>query len=243
MSTHEKENRYVAYFDMLGFKTATRRNPTKAWQALKSLRESMDKILRLGVYLTERKIYIKNPVQLFILADSVLMFTFKDTADDLTAILGLSSELHTQALHRCVAIRGGVAHGEFFYNLEQHLFGGEPFVRAYELEKCAQWSGIVVDESVATHYKNSPTSLKCPDESPVIIPWNVRLKNGGTQEINVLNWVEPHRQNFNKNPPISVPDFYLGFTGLFGSFDTLDRDAQSKYENTVEFINYCLTRR
>ncbi len=238
----EKENRYVAYFDMLGFKTATRRDPIKAWEALKSVRESMDKVMRLGVYLTERKVYVKNPVQIFILADSILMFTFKDTPDDLTAILGLSSELHTQALHRCVLLRGGVAHGEFFYNLEKNLFAGEPFIRAYELEKCGQWSGIILDETVASHYKNSPFPLKCPDESLIVIPWDVPLKEGTKKVMPVLDWIGPHRGNFTKKPPISVEDFYAGFISLFGSFEKLDKNTMDKYRNTIEFVNYCLAR-
>lgn len=236
------QNRYVAYFDMLGLKTATLRNPTEAWKALKSLRECMDRILSLSVEVTSKKVVLKNRIQAFILADSVLIFTGEDDLYDLSAILTLTSELFSQALHKCVPLRGAITHGEFFYNLELNLFAGVPFVRAYELERKAQWSGVVIDDVVLHHYKNWYKDMpKCQDGSSIIVSWNIPLKNDKREHGLCLDWVKPHKANFIIQPPISISDYYSGFKNLFGDFDKLPLEVQVKYQNTVEFVNHLLS--
>ncbi len=236
-----KKNRYVAYFDMLGFKTATLNNPAEAWKALKALRECMDKILNLDVEVTSRKVILRNRIKAFILADSVLIFTGEDEPYDLSAVLTLTSTLFAQALHKCVPLRGAITHGEFFYNLDLNLFGGIPFVRAYELERKAQWSGVVIDDIVLTYYKNWFSDMpKCQGGSSIIVSWNIPLKSDKREQGFCLDWVSPHKANFTIKPPISVSDYYSGFKNLFGDFDQLSTEVQAKYRNTVEFVNHLL---
>lgn len=236
-----KQNRYVAYFDMLGLKTATLRNPAEAWKALNSLRDCMDKILSLTVEVTSKSVVLKNRIQAFILADSVLVFTGEDELYDLAAILTLTSTLFAQALSKCVPLRGAITHGEFFYNLDQHLFCGIPFVRAYETERKAQWSGVVIDDAVLEHYKKWFDDMpKCQDGAPIIVSWNIPLKDDKREQGLCLDWVKPHKANFTIKPPISVSDYYSGFKNLFGDFHNLPAEVQAKYRNTVEFVNYSL---
>ncbi len=236
-----KQNRYVAYFDMLGLKTATLRNPAKAWEALKSLRECMDKILNLDVEITSKKVILKNRIQAFILADSILVFTGEDELYDLSAILTLTSTLFAQALNKCVPLRGAITHGEFFYILDKQIFGGVPFVNAYELERQAQWSGVVIDDVILEYYKNWFDDMpKCEDGSPIITSWNIPLKGEKREQGLCLDWVKPHKANFTIKPPISVSDYYSGFRNLFGEFNDLPIEVQAKYRNTVEFVNHSL---
>ena len=234
------QNRYVAYFDMLGLKTATRRNPAKAWESLKNLQSCMDEVSKLKIHVLDKDIVLVNIVKTIILADSVLIFTHGDSLNDLTAILMLTSELFAKGLHRCVPLRGAITYGEFFYDFDLNLFGGIPFVQAYELEKKAQWSGIVVDNLVAGKYRKT-TFPKCPDGSSLVIEWDVPFKKNIKEKMWVLDWVKPHKNNFTITPPISVTDYYSGFINLFGSYNELLPEVQEKYKNTVEFINYSLS--
>lgn len=236
-----RQSRYVAYFDMLGLKTATIRDPAKAWKALVGLRSCMDEILKLSVEVTSKKVILIDRIKAFILADSVLIFTGEDTIYDLSAMLTLTSELFSKALHKCVPLRGAITHGEFFYNLDLKLFGGIPFVRAYELERKAQWSGIVVDDCVYDHYGKWINDMpKGMDGSSLIVSWDIPLKSNVNEKGMCLDWVKPHKANFTKKPPISVEDYYSGFIDLFGDYDQLKPDDQLKYKNTVEFVNHSL---
>jgi hypothetical protein len=231
-----RQKRYVAYFDMLGFKTATSRNPSVAWDALVSLRQSMDEVSRLMIEVKDDGVLLKDRVKIFILADSVLLFTAEDKAYDLIAILLLTSTLFAKCLNKCVLLRGAITHGEFFYNLHLNLFGGAPFVRAYELERKANWSGIVVDDSVAIQYqkRNIPATK---NGDPIIIQWDVPLKQQTTERQWVLDWVTVHKSNFIMPIPVKVQDYYSPFTKLFGPYTELTEEIQEKYINTVDFIN------
>ena len=236
-----KQNRYVAYFDMLGLKTATLKNPSEAWEALSALRHCMDEILKLKVQVSSRNIVLINRIKAFILADSILIFTGEDTLYDLSVILTLTSELFSRALNKCVPLRGAITHGEFFYNLNLNLFCGIPFVRAYELEKKAQWSGVIVDNDVFDHYEKWKSDMpKCMDGSSIIVPWNIPLKDNGQEKGMCLDWVKPHKGNFKIRPPILVKDYYEAFIKLFGEYEQLTPEVQAKYKNTVEFVNHSL---
>jgi hypothetical protein len=240
----ETQNRYVAYFDMLGFKTATLRDPAQAYVSLSSLRDCMDRILDLDVVVLTKEIILKNRIKAFILADSVLVFTGTNEPYDLCAILTLTSTLFAQALHKCVPLRGAITRGEFFYNIDRNLFGGVPFVKAYELERKAKWSGVIVDDDVAGDYRSWFKDMpKNRDGSSVLVQWDVPVSENEKHSCQCLDWVKPHRDNFTVEPPISVERYYEGFKKLFGEFSQLKPEVQQKYRNTVEFVNSLLQGR
>jgi hypothetical protein len=204
MNNQEKYKRYVAHFDMLGFKSATLRNPDEAWGALGDLRACMDKILKLHIKVLSANEIISNRIKAYIFSDTILIFTLRDEPKDLISMLVLTSQLFANALHFCIPLRGGISYGNFFFNSDLHLFCGVPFVKAYEIGEMAQWSGIVVDESVAEHYYKNLKNVLTSYGSPTIIQWDVPIKSNSAKKSWVVNWPVIFRGNFKKNPPISV---------------------------------------
>ena len=235
MNNQKNSKRYVAHFDMLGFKSATLRNPDEAWGALCDLRACMDEILKLPIEVFSFKEIISNRIKAYIFSDSILIFTVSDDVRDFVAMLVLAFKFFADALVKCVPLRGGISYGNFFFNTELHLFCGIPFVKAYEIGEEAQWSGIIIDDIVAEHYNKNqiPTS----SGKPTIIKWDVPIKPNGHKKSWVVNWPEIYKERFTINPPISVEDFYKAFESLFGPFKDLPPDVKVKYENTVNFIN------
>ena len=232
----EKQERYVAYFDMLGFKRATLRNSAGAWKALVTLYNCKEDIAKLTIEISTSGEIVRDRVKFFIFSDGILFFSLSDQDSDLVAILIMVSELFGRSLHNCVPpLRGGIAHGEFFYNFKLNLFCGVPFVNAYSIGETAQWSGIVVDERVAEHYKK--VLLPTSHNGSIISQWDVPCKNGQTRKSYVINWPDIFRKNFTKNLPISVEDYYMAFENLFGPYKDLLEDDKLKYKNTVDFIN------
>jgi len=235
MNDQNKNKRYVAHFDMLGFKSATLRNPDEAWGALCDLRDCMDRMLELHIAVLSPKEIILDRIKAYIFSDSILIFTLRDEPKDLISMLILTSQFFADSLHFCVPLRGGISYGDFFFNLNLDLFCGIPFVKAYEIGERAQWSGIVVDDDVAEHYhKNlNLTSGKVP----IIIQWDVPIKQNRKEKSWVVNWPVIFSHNFNKKPPISVQDYYKAFEKLFGPYASLPADVKAKYENTIDFVN------
>lgn len=235
-----KQERYVAYFDMLGFKSATLRDPAKSWIALTEIKHCIDRILKTRIEILASKTIISDRIKGFNISDGIIIFTAQDTEYDLAAILMLSTELFSSALHKSIPLRGAICHGEFFFNLSERLFGGVPFVKAYDLERCADWSGIIVDEHVVTRYQKNPFPLTEKKES-ILVDWLVPTKEGKAKRAWVINWPEIHRRNFNKRPPITIEEYYKAFENLFGRYADLPENVQAKYKNTLEFINAKLT--
>lgn len=233
------QNRYVAHFDMLGFKSAIARNLDEAWGALCDLRSSMDKILRMAIGDIPTGQLIDDRIRAYIFSDSILIFTLSNQPEDLKAILILTSQLFSDALASCVLLRGGISFGKFYFNEQLNLFCGIPFVQAYQIAERAQWSGIVVHDSVATRYFNEPSKLTS-NNAHVLIQWDVPIKPSGQKKQWVINWPHVFNGSFNKPAPITTKDFYQAFESLFGSYSELKEDARIKYVNTVEFVNFAL---
>lgn len=237
MNNQKKHRKYVAHFDMLGFKSATLRNPDEAWGALSDLRSCMDRILKSPIELSTNEI-ISNRIKAYIFSDSILFFTLRDEPKDLISMLVLTSQFFADSLHTCIPLRGGISYGDFFFNLDLHLFCGIPFVKAYKIGEIAQWSGIVVDDSVVEHYHKNLNLTSY--SNPIIIQWDVPIKSNSKKRSWVVNWPVIFRRNFEKKPPISVQDYYEAFRNLFGLYENLPADIKAKYENTVNFINFNL---
>ena len=235
---HKKHKRYVAHFDMLGFKSAVYRDHDEAWKALCGLQEAMARIPNLGIGIqgTERR--IEQRLQAFIFSDSILIFSLADETEDLLSILVMCSNLFKDALHACIPLRGGIAFGDFYFNMDLSLYCGRPFVEAYQLGESAQWSGIVISDEVASRYHTLQGESFYGREQ--VVRWDVPLKSCRTETRWAYNWPTVFRRNLLKPPPITVSDYYQGFIHLFGPFADLPPDAQQKYGNTVAFLNEML---
>ncbi len=229
---------YIAHFDMLGFKSATLRDPNKAWNALRNLRSRMDGMGRYGLWDVQKDRDIPRRIVTRIFSDTILAFTLGNEPDDLTALVLLTAQLFADCLSSCIPLRGGIAYGDFFVDEALQLYCGAPFVKAYELGEQSQWCGIILDEVVAEHFLNHAGGpLTTYNNSPTIIQWDVPIKASGRRTSWVVNWPVVFRAGFTKHPPLSVQEYYQAFESLLGSYESLSPDAKDKHNNTVEFIN------
>ena len=101
----------------------------------------MDQMLNRGIVQLPQNDVIANHLRAYIFSDSILMFTFGSSPEDYKSIIVLSVQLYYDSLVRCLPLRGGIAFGEFYFNLEKHLFCGIPFVKAYQLGESAKFIG------------------------------------------------------------------------------------------------------
>ncbi len=227
---NHNSRRYVVHFDLLGMKNAIVRDEMEAWGALCDLNACRKEASAIVMQIQSTGKLISDRVRTFIFSDTVIMFSYGDEEVDLWATLVLASELFGKAFNSCVPIRGGVALGDFRFNLDENLFAGSAHVRAYELAETAQWLGIVVDEQVGELAGHLPLGNK-------IIRHDVPLKNGQSLNQAVIDWPVIFANNWKASPPITMPQFYQAFEPLFGPYASLPVDAKRKWENTLDFVN------
>jgi hypothetical protein len=238
-----KHNRYVAFFDILGFKEAVRNDIDEAWGALEDVRVSMEETLNLFIKTPNDIILTRNTERTAAtnFSDSILIFSLEGNFNDLHSILISSTTFFAKSLERCVPLRGGISYGNFYFNFEKNLFCGKPLIRAYEIAESAQWSGIIVDDNVAKHYLNNP--IKSEGKMAIIKhPVSTKEKKAiRKKELWILNWPLVCKNNFKAESPISSELYSKAFESLFrGTYEEWSNDIKSKYDNTVEFINSIL---
>jgi len=234
MASH-RDDRFVGHFDMLGMSSLTKRDPDLAWSKLSTLSQARDERLHLGIERLDTKEMITDQIRSFIFSDTLIIFSKGSTQNDALALLLLTAEVFTRALHYCIPLRGGIAHGRFNFNLDLNLFSGPALVDAYHIGESSQWLGIVMDDRTAETAKNTP--LRSQQGKDAVVRWDVPVGNGPPVTRNVMNWVETHRHTYLGPIPLTVELFYSPMAALFGPWEALSPGAQIKYENTVRFFN------
>jgi len=190
---------------MLGMSALTKRNPDLAWKKLSDLSRARER-LSLGIERLDTKELIADQVRSFIFSDTLIAFSKGSTQNDALALLLLTTEVFTLALHYCIPLRGGIAHGRFSFNLDQNLFSGPALVDAYDLGETSQWLGVIVDDKTAEIVKNTP--IRSEKGKDAVIVWDVPVKDGSRVRRNVVNWVETHRHNYVGPMPLTGELFY-----------------------------------
>lgn len=232
-----EEIRYVAHFDILGMSRLTLKNPDLAWSTLSHLAIANQERLNIAFELNNIRHEMRARVYTFTFSDTIVAFTKSDSVEDLHSITIYAMEVFARALFRGVPLRGGVSHGQFAFNLDMNIFSGPALVTAYHIGECAQWIGIVVDETVATRIKDVPMRASGAD---IAVSWNVPQKDSTFRNMQALNWPAVHAHNFIVRPPLDSHGLYKAFEHLFGPFNELPDDVQAKYSNSVAFINHFL---
>jgi len=234
---NNKENlRYVAHFDMLGFKSAVCRNIDEAWGALSDLRAALDQMHSYGIKDTYAEKDIRNKIHAKILSDTIICYSLDNTSEDLMSILMLSAQLYYDSLSKCVPLRGGISYGKFYINENLDLVCGIPLIKAYQISENLQWSGIVVDESVANIFFNTRNGSSF-FQNDLLVEWGIPSKEKKNNKCWVVNWPKIHFNDFKNKMPITVDKYYAPLERLFGEYNNLSDYVKNKYVNTVDFIN------
>lgn len=231
----EKNIRFVAYFDMLGMKSAIRRNQDEAWRALCSINQAKGKIYEKQIEIIATGERIGDRVRTYIFSDSVIIFTLSDEPKDLRAILMYSSEFFKDSLSQCIPLRGGIAHGDFFFNINENLFLGKAFVDAYEINEGVQWYGIIVDAETHRRSLTLTPPFQTDTLEPGIVEYEIPLKNNKRKKGVVINWPCIFKHNFMKKPK-SVEELYSPFRHMFGEYRELKEEVKLKHINTFNFV-------
>lgn len=252
----EENKRYVAYFDMLGMKTATLRNQDAAWTALCAINNAKKRIAEIGIKIKNSGEKIDDRVRAQIFSDSVIIFSLGDEQEDLLALLIYSAEFFKDSLSQCVPLRGGIAYGDFFFNFDDNLFLGTALVKAYEIGECTQWYGITVDTEVYNRSEKLPVEFGTPSNGGIIkgiVEYDVPLKVNKTGLLQncffrytfrnnpkikkgyVINWPCIFKNNLVKIPQ-NPEELYKPFENLFGSYTGLQDEVKQKHINTYNFV-------
>lgn len=140
-------NRFVAFFDIMGFKDRIiRQSHEDVYNSLKKLSDMRNELntfnnMDLG------KGAIWGESKSFTFSDSIMFFSKGDTIDDLNKILVDSHNIIIEAFHYKIPIKGALSYGKITIDIENSIYFGQPIIDAYLLHEELMLYSVIADNA------------------------------------------------------------------------------------------------
>jgi len=85
-------------------------------------------------------------------------------------------------------VRGGVAFGEMFVDLDRRLFLGRALTTAYDLEQRQDWIGVTLDDSILSTFPSIFSGVYAATFGALFPEYEVPLKLGPAKLYRTVNW-------------------------------------------------------
>jgi hypothetical protein len=175
MNSLQQSDRFVGYFDILGFRNAIYR------RGITSLTEVYSEAIELMHQTQIAKFEIVGPAQstgqimkwfekidhVTIFSDSIFVFSKDSSPVSFTAMCQFSNTIFRHFFRRMLPLRGAIVHGDVVLDAKKNLFLGDGIIMAYELAESLNALGVVL----------SP-DLPVPVPSLLALDCEVRRKDG-----------------------------------------------------------------
>ncbi|CAJ1001050.1 hypothetical protein [Brevibacillus aydinogluensis] len=144
------KQRYVAFMDVLGFRTIVSvKGEEFVGQQLSSLfNHALVAALNNETTTVEDRLVnpqIKSNIEFVLFSDSVLLYTPDDSPEYLEEMIYILNRFMTRTIFHGFPLRGGLVKGNLY--VDPPNFVGQAQIKAYDLEQVQEWSGIIVHES------------------------------------------------------------------------------------------------
>lgn len=189
-------DRFIAYFDIMGFKDLIYRNDhmfvSRLMDNIASLVAGI-KIIETNLLkknLTERNFFEKGVVLPILFSDSIIFISESNSSYDALKTFFAASFFITKMFQNNVPIKGSIAFGTFTADFENSKFFGRPLVDAYMLSEETYFYGAVLHHSVERFLHDSLDKTIVPEQ---IINQYIKTKplpmKNGTVTHSYINWL------------------------------------------------------
>lgn len=241
-------NRFIAYFDYLGFKEFIENNDLDYQRRIVSNNfRDMESALGQGKYKDVPHGVIadisKSQINCINFSDTVVFFTNDTSESSLVEILDVANKFNWQAIDFCFPVRGALVYGELVYiDFKQKNSGGgiyntnsvfgKGLVKAHLRADEQHWAGTVLDESFTTEIANRGHNL---DELllPYAKKYKVPYKDGSERaDEYVLNIIKGRLND------VALTNMSKKIRDNFAQYNksVADERVQQKISNTLRFL-------
>ena len=231
-----KDNRFVAFFDLLGFKDKVMRYSHEDIYGELSKLSILRKKLEIAVY-DEQIENLFEDVDIYIVSfsDSIALFSKNDSLDNFKfftiSVLGLFSN----AIKNKIAIKGGISHGMVSINKSEQIYFGQPIIDAYLVEEDVNFLGIVCHNSIDKYLK----SINFQDlnfESSIYKFYETPLKCGNIKHffIDYYYFLVDSAKKINDADKDSHVKFIIAVLNEF--YETVSGSPRRYIDNTIKLV-------
>lgn len=153
MTWEKTNNRFVSFFDILGFKDMVlKTSHNDILIKLENLKKHVTKLEEMQWDdEREKKSKIKinpNQTKSITFSDSFIFFSRGDTIEDFFKIILDSWNIYIKAIENGIAIKGAISFGEVTVDFDKNLFFGQPIIDAFLLHEDLYMLNIILDHNV-----------------------------------------------------------------------------------------------
>lgn len=232
-------NRYVAFFDILGFKNWV--ETEGSWKVFVYIRDFMNLMIRAcmpkSVVNADMSVDLEPSIISYInFSDSIIFYSRDDSYETFRSMLKVCAEfMNVVICGPTRVIRGSLSHGEFYADPENNAYVGHALIDAYELEEKQDWLGVSLHSSI----ENTANFIRAQKEFPRLIIQSLEPIKGSSNKPFCLNWIDKDVISSSFNALKSLDDC------LNKGLETIKDDPEKaeklkiRISNTREFIEHC----
>lgn len=180
MTWKKTNNRFVSFFDILGFKDMVLKNShDDILKKLESLKKHANRLAEMQwdeekEKTSKLKITV-NQTKSITFSDSFIFFSKGDSLEDFFKIVLDSWSIYKEAIDNDIALKGAISYGEITVDFDKNLFFGQPIIDAFLLHEDLHMLSIILDH-------NAENQIKLFDKNYIIESslsfQKVKLKSG-----------------------------------------------------------------
>lgn len=172
-----KANRFVAFFDILGFKEMVYNNDHETILGkLTFLKEGLNRLGDSNNYAKLKELNMdSDQTKSVTFSDSIIIFSKGDTENDAIKILNDSLALINTSLAHGIAIKGAMSFGEISVDFEKSLFFGKPIINAYLLHEELEMLALIFDNHSEKQFKTYDKYFFLLE---IVVRYKANLKSG-----------------------------------------------------------------
>lgn len=138
-------NRFVAFFDIAGFKHFRKNS------SVDEVKEMLIKMKDITV-LQNRHFQPFGYLYIINISDSIIVFTKDDSVESFANFSHFIGATFNQILLGYRSLNGAVAYGKIYVDRDEMIFFGEAYENAYELQDKMNYYGIACHESINNYF-------------------------------------------------------------------------------------------
>jgi len=226
----DKDCRFVAFFDILGFKDYVLSNDLDTvYKRLQTLNELLPSDEDEKINSTN----LKKNILTTTFSDSIFIFSRTDDSDNFRAFTKFIKNFIRKAIVKEIPIKGAIAHGEIIAYKNRKIFCGQPIIDAYLLEEDLQYIGIVAHHSIDLFVSENPNLGSYVKLSYCTIPTPFKYGNRISTNLN-YNYVIKKQKPVHMSIKSNVEKFRLMSSGEPRKYIDNTLDVLLAFEETVK---------
>lgn len=171
-------NRYVAYFDIMGFKDMVLRiSHDEVYKMMKKIDENIKEKASINWKGQTSKI-IKTTNY----SDSIIIYSKDDTKISLSSFICTVSAFTNDLLTEGIPHRGAVAFGKMTLDDVNSIFFGQPLIDAYLLQEELEFYGVIAHATIENEIEEKHKT----DKIPFMRNYLCNLKKGNSLHLTII---------------------------------------------------------